>query len=303
MDRFRELSTFVAVAEEGAFNAAARRLNTSPPVVTRLVTALETRIGARLLTRTTRKLALTEAGARLLADAARLLEELAEIEASAAGAHRSPQGTLRVTAPVMFGHRYVLPILRDFLDAHPRVSATTLFVDRIVDLIDEGLDVALRIGALPDSTLSATRIGVVRRVTVASPAYLAANGTPGTPDALAAHRIIIQPLTLYEAPRWPFVAAGETRVVPVAPRFAANTVAAVLNSAIAGWGITRALSYQVADALTEGTLVEILRDWEDRELPIPLVHAEGRLSAAKTRAFIDFAATRLRADADRLAAL
>ncbi len=302
MDRFRELSTFVAVAEDGAFNAAARRLNLTPPVVTRLVTALETRIGVRLLTRTTRKVALTEAGARLFTDAARVLAELEEVEASAAGAHQTPRGMLRVTAPVMFGHRYVLPILRDFLDAYPEVSSTTLFVDRVVDLIDEGLDVALRIGDLPDSTLTATRVGVVRRVTVAAPSYLAANGTPESPDELTAHQII-QPLTLHEAPQWPFVARGKTRMVRFAPRISANTVAAVVESAVAGWGVTRALSYQVADALADGALVEILRNWEDREMPIHLVHYEGRLSAAKTRIFVDFAAKRLRAEANQLAAL
>lgn len=302
MDRFRELSTFVAVAEEGAFNAAARRLNLTPPVVTRLVTALETRIGVRLLTRTTRKVALTEAGARLFADAAHVLADLEQIEEAAAGAHQTPRGVLRVTAPVMFGHRYVLPILRDFLDAYPDVRADTLFLDRIVDLIDEGLDVALRIGDLPDSTLTATRVGMVRRVTVAAPDYLAAHGTPEAPDDLATHRII-QPLTLQEAPQWLFVANGTPRTVRLAPRIAANTVAATVDSAAAGWGITRALSYQVADALADGTLVEILRDWEDREMPIHLVHHEGRLSAAKTRMFVDFAATRLRAEADRLAAV
>ena len=302
MDRFRELSTFVAVAEEGAFNAAARRLNLTPPVVTRLVTALETRIGVRLLTRTTRRVALTEAGERLFADAARVLAEVEEIEAAAAGAHQTPRGTLRVTAPVMFGHRYVLPLLRDFLDAYPEVSSTTLFVDRIVDLIDEGLDVAVRIGDLPDSTLTATRVGVLRRVAVAAPRYLAAHGTPGSPDDLAAHRIV-QPGTLHEAHRWPFVSQGANRTVRVTPHLSVNTVAAAVDSAVAGWGITRALSYQVADALADGTLVEVLGDWEDRELPIHLVHYEARLGAAKTRAFVDFAADRLRAEAKRLAAL
>ncbi len=302
MDRFRELSIFVAVVEEGAFNAAARRLNLTPPVVTRLVNALEARVGVRLLTRTTRKVALTEAGERLFNDAARLLAELEEIEASAAGAHQTPRGMLQLTAPVMFGHRYVLPILRDFLDAYSEVSATTLFVDRVVDLIDEGLDVAVRIGDLPDSTLIATRVGVVRRVAVASSGYLASHGTPESPDDLTEHQII-QPLPLHGAPQWPFVARGETRTVRFPLRMLANTMAAAIDSATAGWGVTRALSYQVADALREGTLVEILRNWEDREMPIHLVHYEGRLSAAKTRAFIDFAAKRLRAEADQLAAV
>ena len=301
MDRFRELSVFVAVAEEGAFNAAARRLNLSPPAVTRLVSALEARIGARLFTRTTRRVAPTEAGKRLLADAGRILAELGEAEASAAGAHQTPRGVLRVTAPVLFGQRHIAPILRDFLDAYPEVSATTLFVDRVVDLIDEGLDVALRIGDLPDSSLSAVRVGAVRRVTVAAPDYVAAHGVPATPDDLAGHRIV-NPLTLHEATRWSFVAGGRTRTVRLAPRLAVNTMAAAIEAATAGWGVTRALSYQVADALADGALVEILGDWEDRRMPVHLVHSEGRRAAAKIRAFIDLAARRLRADTGLLAA-
>jgi DNA-binding transcriptional LysR family regulator len=300
MDRFRELSVFVAVAEEGAFNAAARRLNLSPPAVTRLVTALEARIGARLFTRTTRRVAPTEAGRRLLADAARILAELDEAEASAAGAHQSPRGMLRVTAPVLFGQRHIAPILRDFLDAYPEVSATALFVDRVVDLIDEGLDVALRIGALPDSTLSAVRVGAVRRVTVAAPGYVAAHGMPATPDDLAGHRIV-SPLTLHEATRWSFVAGGRSSIVHLAPRLAVNTMTAAIEAASAGWGITRVLSYQVADALADGTLVEVLGDREDRRIPVHLVHSEGRRAAAKIRAFVDLAAERLRADPGLLA--
>lgn len=295
MDRFREIETFIAVAEEGAFNAAARRLNTSAPVVTRLVGALEARLGTRLLSRTTRKVALTEAGSRLLADASRVMADLEDAEGSAAGAHLSPRGVLRVTAPVQFGQRHIAPILRAFLDDYPAVTATTLFVDRVVDLIDEGLDVALRIGELPDSTLTATRVGTVRRVVVAAPGYLARNGTPAAPAELALHTVI-QPLNLHEAPLWPFVAGGRTQTARITPRLSVNTVSAALDAAIAGWGITRLLSYQVAGALAAGELSEILAAWEDRQMPIHLVHSEGRLSAAKTRVFVDFAARRLRAD-------
>ena len=301
MDRFRELSAFVAVAEAGAFNAAARRLNLSPPAVTRLVTALEGRIGARLFTRTTRHVALTEAGERLLGDAVRILAEVDEAEASAAGAHQSPRGTLRVTAPVMFGQRHIAPILRAYLDTYPDVAATVLFVDRIVDLIDEGLDVAVRIGDLPDSSLTATRVGAVRRVTVASPDYLAVHGAPRVPDDLPGHRII-NPLGLIQRPEWGFVAGGETRTVRLSPRLTVNTVTAAVDAAVAGWGITKVLSYQVAAELADGRLVEILRDFEDRRMPVHLLHSEGRRAAAKIRTFIDFASASLRADADHLAA-
>ncbi len=301
MDRFRELSTFVAVADAGAFNAAARRLNLSPPAVTRLVTALEGRIGARLFTRTTRHVALTEAGERLLGDAVRILAEVDEAEASAAGAHQSPRGTLRVTAPVMFGQRHIAPILRAYLDTYPDVAATVLFVDRIVDLIDEGLDVAVRIGDLPDSSLTATRVGAVRRVTVASPDYLAVHGPPETPEDLAGHRII-NPTGLIQRPEWVFVAGGETRIVRLSPRLTVNTVAGAVDAAVAGWGVTSVLSYQVAAELADGRLVEILHDFEDRQMPVHLLHSEGRRAAAKIRTFIDFASARLRADADHLAA-
>ena len=301
MDRFRELTTFVAVADTGAFNAAARQMNLSPPAVTRLVTALEGRIGARLFTRTTRHVALTEAGRRLLADATRILAELEEAEASAAGAHQSPRGELRVTAPVMFGQRHIAPILRDYLDAFPDVSANVLFVDRIVDLIDEGLDVAVRIGDLPDSTLSATRVGAVRRVTVASPGYLTAHGTPEEPEDLTRHRIV-QPIGLLRGPEWVFVAGGETRTVRLTPRLTVNTVAGALDAVRAGWGITNLLSYQAAAELAEGELVEVLHGFEDRRMPVHLVHSEGRRAAAKVRTFIDFASARLRSQVDLLAA-
>lgn len=301
MDRFRELSTFVAVAEERAFNAAARRLNISPPAVTRLINALEERLGVRLVSRTTRQVALTEAGVRFHVDAVRILAEMAEAEASAAGAHDAPRGVLRVTAPVEFGQRYIAPILRDFLDAYPAVAASALFVDRVVNLIDEGLDVALRIGELPDSSLSAVRVGSVQRVTVAAPGYLAAHGAPASPEDLTRHRII-HPRPLHQAPEWAYSAGGRLQVARVVPALEFNTVAASIQAAEAGWGITRALSYQVADAIAAGTLVKVLEDCEDRSMPIHLMHSEGRRAAAKIRTFVDFAARRLRADAARLAA-
>ena len=297
MDRFRELTAFVAVAESGAFNAAARELNMSPPAVTRLVSNIEARIGTRLLTRTTRQVKLTEAGQRLLSDAVRILAEIEEAEDSAAGAHQSPRGVLRVTAPLMFGHIYVAPILRDYLDAYPAVSAFTLFVDRVVNLIDEGLDVAIRIGELPDSSFSAVRVGKVRRMMVAAPSYIAKHGAPKTPGALTDHKII-HPLPLHNSTEWPFVNGGKTQFVKVTPTLTVNTVLASIDAALTGWGITRVYSYQVATALVEGTLIEILPGLDDQEVPVHLVHTEGRRAAAKTRAFIDLATESLRANAD-----
>lgn len=301
MDRFRELATFVAVAEDGAFNAAARRLNLSPPAVTRLITALEARLGTRLFARTTRQVSLTDAGDRFYAAAARILADLAAAEGLAAGSHDAPHGVLRVTAPVMFGQRFITPILRDFLDRHPAVTAEALFVDRIVDLIDEGLDVALRIGELPDSNLAATRVGAVRRVVIASAAYVAGNGTPNSPADLHGHRLVL-PTGTGALPVWDFVAAGARHSVRVRPVLRVNTMVAAIDAARAGWGITRALSYQVADDIAAGDLVELLVDCEDRQLPVRLVQPEGRQAAAKIRAFIDLAAARLRQDAGRLIA-
>ena len=301
MDRFRELEIFVAVAEEGAFNGAARRLAASPPVITRAVAAIEERLGTRLFIRTTRSVALTEAGSRLLADARRILDDLAQVEASAAGAHDVPRGTLRITAPVLFGERFIAPILRDYLDAHREVKADAVFLDRIVDLIDEGYDVALRIGELPDSALVATRVGSVRRVVVAAPHYLARHGAPATPQDLRSHRIVLSTAASASA-IWEFSRGGIRRTVRLEPALAVNTNSAAMDAVIAGWGVTRVLSYQVADALSDGRLVELLEHDQDRDLPIHLVHAEGRRPSAKIRTFVDFAAVRLRAAASSLMA-
>jgi DNA-binding transcriptional LysR family regulator len=301
MDRFRELSTFVAVVEEGAFNGAARRLNASPPAVSRLVGALETRLGVQLLARTTRQMNLTEAGQRLYRDAVAILDELAAAEASTAGLHGAPQGVLRVTAPVLFGQRFVAPILREYLDLYPAVTAEVVFIDRVVNLIDEGLDVALRIGDLPDSSLYATHVGAVRRVTVAAPAYLAGAPTLREPGDLVHHRII-HPTGAGGGSAWEYVGPSGRHLARLAPVLRVNTMDAAIDAALAGWGVTRILSYQVGDALADGRLVEVLTAWEGRLMPIHLVHAEGARAAAKIRSFIDLAAARLRRESGRLEA-
>jgi DNA-binding transcriptional LysR family regulator len=273
----------------------------SPPAVTRLVTALEARLGAQLFTRTTRQVALTEAGAKLREDALRILAELEEAETSAAGAQAAPSGNLRITAPVLFGQRIVAPILRDYLDAFPAVTARALFVDRNVNLLDEGLDVAVRIGSLPDSSLLARRVGNVRHVVVAAPAYVAQHGRPETPADLVAHRLIYG-ASVDARPIWVFSRSGRPQTQRLKPRLTINTLEAAIAAAEDGWGITRVLSYQVADALAAGRLVEMLADFEDRLLPIHLLQAEGRRAAAKIRSFIDFTAGRLQGEADRMLA-
>jgi DNA-binding transcriptional LysR family regulator len=292
VDRLESMRVFVAVAEAQGFASAARRLGMSPPAVTRAVGALEERIGTRLLHRTTRVVRLTEAGSQFLADCRRILGELEDAEASAAGSHADPRGLLAVTAPVMFGRMFVAPLVLDFLARHPRVTARTLFLDRVADLIDEGLDVAVRIAHLPDSSLRAVRVGSVRRVVCASPDYLAARGTPRSPADLTQLDAIA--FSLGASPEdWSF-ASGETVSPPA--RLTVNSNDVAIAAAVAGRGVTRVLSYQVAPELRAGRLEIVLADFEPPPIPISVVYAEGRRAAAKVRAFVDFAVERLRAE-------
>jgi DNA-binding transcriptional LysR family regulator len=254
-------------------------------------------VGTRLLTRTTRVVRLTEAGTRYLADCKRILGEVEEAEASAAGAHAEPRGTLNLTASVMFGRLYVAPILFDFLETYPQVVARTLFADRIVDMMEEGLDVAVRIARLPDSGLSAARVGQVRRIICASPDYLAARGTPRTLADLEQHdAAVFAPGS--GAADWSFP-GREGRSVSVRPRtqLITNALEVTIAAALAGRGLARVLSYQVAPELAAGRLKIVLEAFEEPPLPIHVVHAEGRRASARVRAFVDFAVERLRANA------
>ncbi|MFY9294497.1 MAG: LysR family transcriptional regulator [Methylorubrum rhodinum] len=294
MDRWQGMRVFVRVAECGGFAGAARALNMSPPAVTRAVAALEARIGARLLTRTTRRVALTEAGARYLEDCRRILAEIDEAEAVAAGAMAIPTGRLTVTAPVQFGRLYVLPVISEYLDRHPAVAARALFLDRVIDLVEEGADVALRIGPLPDSGLSAIRVGSVRAVVCAAPAYLERHARPQAPGDLTAHAIIGRSDQAAVA-EWRF--GPERRMaVPVRPRLVCNTIDGALAAALDGRGIVRLLSYQVAPALAEGRLVHLLEAHEGPPMPVHVVSPEGRRAPAKVRAFVELAVERLRGD-------
>ena len=295
MDRLDAMRVFIAVAEEQGFSSAARRLAMSPPSVTRAVAALEERVGARLLRRTTRIVRLTEAGTRFLADCKRILGELEEAEAAAAGAHAEPRGQLGVSAPVMFGRLFVAPILLDFLARYPEVTAQTLLVDRIVDLMDEGLDVAVRIADLADSSLSAVRVGWMRRVVCASPAYLAAHGMPKTPADLS-HLDAIAFSSSAAQPEWRFSSGSKTTTIRPVAHLIANTAEVAVAAAVAGRGVTRVLAYQIAAELGSGHLRIVLPEFEQPPLPIHVVHLEGRRAVARVRAFIDFAVDRLRAD-------
>lgn len=295
MDRFEAMRAFVAVAEAASFAAAARLLGQSPPAVTRAVAALEDRIGARLLHRTTRRVRLTDAGARFLADAKRIVAELDEAEASAAGAHAAPRGQLGLTAPVMFGRMYVAPIVLDFLARHPAVTARMMLADRVVDLMEEGLEIAVRIAHLEDSSLTAVRVGEVRRVVCAAPSFLARQGRPRAPADVARASLVTFAAGPVPDP-WVFAKDGAAERFAPAARFSANSNDVTIAAAEAGAGFVRALSYQIAPQLRAGTLEIVLSDYEEPPLPVHVVHVAGRRASARLRAFVDFAVERLRRD-------
>ena len=284
------MAVFVAVAEGSGFNTAARRLGLSPAAVTRAVAAVEARLGARLLERTTRSVRPTEAGARFLEHARRLLAEIDAAERDAAGLNEVPRGELALTAPVVFGRLHVLPVVLDFLDRWPEVTARLALLDRTVSLVEEGFDVAVRIGRLPDSSLMATRVGVIRRIVCASPIYLAAHGTPATPADLKSHRCVAFTGTT-PTPEWGFAAGTSVRV---RPSLAVDNAEAAVDAARAGIGITCVLEYQAAADLRAGRLVALLRGLEPEPRPVHLLHPGGRLPPAKVRAFLDAAVPQLR---------
>jgi DNA-binding transcriptional LysR family regulator len=299
MDRLDAMRAFVAVAEAGGFAAAARRLAMSPPAVTRGIAMLEARVGARLLHRTTRVVRLTEAGDRFLGDCKRILAEIDDAEAAVAGIQTELRGDLAVTASAAFGRMHVAPLVLEFLKMHSHVSARTLYADRVVDLVEEGFDVAVRIAHLQDSSLTAIAVGSVRRVVCASPAYIAAHGKPRNPDDLGRFATIGFSQGLADEP-WLFGAEAKRRhSVSVSPRLNVNSAEVAIAAALDGWGFTRVLSYMVAPEVRAGSLKVVLTSFEPPRIPISLVYREGRKAAAKVRAFVDFAGARLRSQAHR----
>lgn len=295
MDRFHEMQVFMAVAEEEGFAAAARRLNTSPPSVTRAIAAMEQRIGTQLLARTTRSLHLTEAGQRYLEDCRRILAELDEAEEAAAGSYSIPGGQLTVTAPVLFGELYVAPVLGDYLDRFPLVSINALLVDRVVNMTDEGVDVAVRIGHLHQSGQQAIKVGEVRRVVCASPAYLDQHGRPQRPEQLREAKLVTSSSSQLVS-EWAFIAAGQPLKVPIEPRLVVTANNAAINLARLGWGMTRVLSYQVAAAVAAGELELVLENYEPAPLPIHVVFQQNGRVPAKVNTFVDFLSQRLGQD-------
>ncbi|MCI4665612.1 MAG: LysR family transcriptional regulator [Neomegalonema sp.] len=293
MSRFEQMEVFVAVAEAGGFAKGAQALRISPPAATRAVAALEERLGVRLLQRTTRRMGLTEAGARFLMEAKRILGDVESAELSAAGEAGAPAGRLKITSSATFGRLAVSPLIGGFLDAHAQVSVSLLLLDRVVDLVEEGIDVAVRLGDLPDSSLVSRNVGAVRRILVASPDYLARTSLPEHPGDLKHHRLI--GFTGLGGPRgWPVHGPDGAIQIALSPRFEVNDAEAAIAAAVDGEGIAPAMSYVVGRRLTTGALVQVLPEFQPPLQPIRLVYPHARLLAPKVRAFVEWAAPRLR---------
>ncbi|MDD2090731.1 LysR family transcriptional regulator [Pseudomonas guariconensis] len=293
MDQIHLMKVFVAVGEQESFAAAARRLAISPAAVTRAVTALEEQLGVKLLLRTTRSVRLTEAGGRYLEDTRHILASIVEANEAAAGINAAPKGDLAVTAPILFGKKFVMPCIVRYLQQYPEVDVSAYFLDRVVNLVEEGLDVAVRIGQLPDSGLKALRVGQMRRLLCASPEYLERHGTPRHPSELHGHQIIAAG-ALSPRTDWRFGAIDEPTLVRMKPRLTVTSNDAAIAAASAGLGIARLLSYQVADELADGRLQVILADYEEASWPIHILHRESKYGSTKVRTFIDMLAEHLR---------
>jgi len=294
MDRLESMSILVTAAEAGSLSAAARSLAIPLSTVSRKVSDLETRLNARLLIRSSRKLTLTDAGRAYVEACKRILEDVSESERAAAGEYSAPKGELIITAPIVFGRLHVLPVAMEFFTAYPDVHIRFMLTDRVVNLLEDHVDVAARIAELPDSSLIATRVGSIRKVVCGSPTYFAQRGTPKRISDLSTHDCIT--FEGFSSPNvWVFTAGKSSTSVPVRSRLAVNTAEAAIDAAIAGLGITRVLSYQAAKAVNAGLLTVILSEFEPASSPVSLVYAGQRLLPLKLRAFLDFAAPRLKA--------
>jgi DNA-binding transcriptional LysR family regulator len=301
VDRFEAMSVFAAVAEAQGFSAASRRLGMPLATVSRKVSELEQSLGVQLLARSTRRVSLTDTGRQYFEACRRILDDVSEAERAAAGEYRAPRGELILTTPIVFGRLHIVPVVTEFLEAYREVHVQMMLVDRVVDLIDEHIDLALRIGELPDSSLIAVRLGTIGRVVCASPAYLAAHGVLAHPEELAGHDAVTFS-GLSSTREWSFRVDGTTERFPVRSRLIVNTAEAALDAVMAGAGLTRVMSYQAAAAVRDGRLVMVLRDYAP-EPPISLVYPSGRLVPLKLRAFLDFAVPRLKARLQEIAAI
>lgn len=294
MDRLEAMSILLEAVEVGSLSAAGRKRRIPLATVSRKVSDLEAHVGARLVNRSNRQLTLTDAGQSYAVACKRILEDVEAAERAASGEYIEPRGDLVMTTPIVFGRLHVLPVAAAFLDTYPDINIRMVLADRVADLADEHIDVAIRIGALPDSSLVAVRVGSIRRVVCASPAYLAKRGVPQKPSDLAAHACVTF-AGLMSQDSWEFGAGSSREAVAVRSRLTVNTAEAAIDAAIASAGLTRVLSYQVAEALEAGKLIRVLAEHEPAPAPVSLVYRAGGAAPLKQRAFLDFATPRLRA--------
>jgi len=292
MDRLEAMSILIASVEEGSFSAAGRKLGVPLPTVSRKIADLEAHLKTRLLVRSTRKLALNEAGIAYVAACKRILEDIDAAETQAAGEYSEPRGELTITAPIVFGRIHILPVVTAFLQHFAEINVRMTLADHNVNLVDDHIDMAVRIGDLPDSSLLATNVGAVRRVVCGSPAYFAAHGVPKTPQDLAGHTCVM--FAAIGSGTWTFGHGRQARIIRPQCRLQINTAEAAIDAAIGGLGVTNVLSYQVARAVEEGKLRIVLQDFEPPPIPIHLIHAHQGLLPLKMRRFLDFAAPRIR---------
>lgn len=291
MDRFQEMKVLLAVAEADSFAAGAKLLGMSAPSVTRVIAGLENRLGTLLLARSTRSLRLTEAGRRYVEDCRRILQDLEEAEELATGSSIRARGNLTVTASVMFGELFLIPLMTEYLALHPEVVINALLVDRVVNMLDEGVDVAIRIGQLPDNGLQAIRVGQIRPVVCAAPVFLDRVGRPTAPE-----EVLVAPVVMSSASGlltdWQFDVAGNAITLHPKPRLTVSSNQAAINAARMGWGFTRVLSYQVAELVSKGELEIVLGAFETTPLPVHVLYQGSKRVSAKVRTFVDYCSSR-----------
>lgn len=293
MDRLKLYQVFIAVADETSFSGASRRTGMSSPAVTRSIQLLEQHLKTKLFNRNTRAVRLTEAGQRFYVDAKRILAEIGEAEIAVNGTHTEPRGEVAVTAPMMFGRLHVAPLVAEFLDRHQHMTMRTFLVDRLVHLVEEGFDVAIRIAHLPDSSLRATQVGTLRKVVCASPHYLAEHGLPVVPADLNSMQSIDLSVSSPQQ-QWAFSIAGKSRVIRPPVRVTTNTVEVAVAAAVAGLGVARLMSYQADAEIKSGALQIILSDFEPEPVPVHVVYLDGSRAGSRVRPFVDFMVGRLR---------
>lgn len=292
MDRFQEMKVLLAVTEAESLSGGAKLMGISPPSATRAIAALEQRLGTLLLARSTRSLRLTEAGRRYVEDCKRILLELEEAEELAAGSSIRARGNLTVTAPVMFGELFLIPLISDYLAEHSEVTLNALLVDRLVNLVDEGVDVAIRIGHLPEGNFHALKVGEIRSVVCAAPGFLERVGRPSSPEDLQAAQIVMSSASTLLT-TWQFGGPGGGVAVTPQPRLVVSSNQAAINAARMGWGFTRVLSYQVADSVAKGELEIVLDAFATPPLPVHVLYQSDRQASAKVRTFVDHCYARL----------